>query len=446
VQAARVGYVAGLAYFSVMFSWFGETAGALVGPYAFALVLVPAAVEALAFAACGALSAYANTRLPLALRPLAYAGAFTLCEWARSSGLLGIPFAQLGVSAVDGPLAPLGSFIGAYGLTFVLCSISGYLFVAIANPAVRRTSLAAFGIVVLCGVAAWWWWPARVLERPTVPIAAIQGNIKQGLKWTPASVRLAIDRYVASTSALVGTHVRLVAWPETVIAEYLSGDPVLRAKLSELARTVDAPILVGSIDALDRTTYYNSLFIFNTDGTLRVYHKHQLVPFAEFLPAASIFGAIPGADYISRFSAGQAVATQTLGSLTIGPLICWESAFADLAYDEVRQGAQVFVIATDDGWFGQTSGPFQHAQIAQMRAVETGRWVIRAAATGISEIIAPNGVPTVRVPLDTERTMLGSIGPPQPTVFSRIGPNTIVFCIALLLAALLGFGRRETRT
>ena len=445
-QAARVGYVAGLVYFSVMFSWFGETAGALVGPFALALVLVPAAVEALAFAACGALSAYANTRLPFALRPLAYASAFTLCEWARSSGLLGIPFAQLGVSAVDGPLAPLGAFIGAYGLTFVLCLISGYLFVAIADSAARRAALAAFGIVAVCGAAAWWWWPARVVERPTVPVAAIQGDIKQGLKWTPDSVRLAIDRYVGTTSALAAAHVRLVVWPETVIAEYLSGDPVLRSKLSILARKIDAPILVGSIDAIDRTTYYNSLFIFNTDGTMRVYHKHQLVPFAEFLPAASILGGIPGADYISRFSSGQTVAPQTVGSLTIGALICWESAFADLAYDEVRQGAQVLVVATDDGWFGQTSGPFQHAQIAQMRAVETGRWVVRAAATGISEIIAPDGVPTIRAPLDTERTILGSIGPPQPTAFSRIGPNTIVFCLTLLLAALLFVRRPATRT
>jgi len=436
-QAARVGYVSGVIYFSIMFGWFGETAGALVGPFAFVLVLVPAAVEALAFAACGALSAYATARLPSTLRPLAYASSFTLCEWARSNGLLAIPFAQLGISQTDAPLAPLGAFVGAYGITFVLCTISGYLFVALIDPPARRVAAAALGIIVASGVAAWWWWPARSVVPPSIRVAAVQGNVKQGLKWSAASIRLAIDRYTARTNAIASLRPRLIVWPETVIAEFLSDDPDLRGRFSTLARALDAPIIVGSIDAIDRTTYYNSLFIFTTDGGMRVYHKHQLVPFAEFLPAASILGEIPGANFISRFSSGTPPGAVPVGTLVIGPLICWESAFADLAYAEARQGAQFFVVATDDGWFGQTSGPFQHAQIAQMRAIETGRWVLRAAATGISEIIAPNGKPTIRAPLDVEETIVGDVGPPQPTVFSRIGPNAIALVLAILLAALL---------
>lgn len=420
-----------------MFSWFGETAGALVGPFGFVIVLAPAAVEALAFAACGALSAYASSRLPITLRPLAYASAFTLCEWARSNGVLGIPFAQLGVSQAAGPLAPVGAFIGAYGITFVLCAISGYLFIAVVDRTARRTALAAFALIALGCTGAWWWWPARTVPPPAIRVAAIQGNVKQGLKWTPDSVRLAIDRYTARTVAAASFRPQLVVWPETVIAEFLSGDPNLRAKFSALARTLAVPILVGSIDAVDQTTYYNALFIFDVDGTVRVYRKHQLVPFAEFLPAASILGNIPGANFISRFSSGALPGPLRVGTLLIGPLICWESAFADLAYAEARDGAQFFVVATDDGWFGQTSGPFQHAQIAEMRAIETGRWVVRAAATGISEIIAPDGSTTLRAPLDVEMTLLGEVGAPQPTFFSLIGPNVIALALAVLFAGLL---------
>jgi apolipoprotein N-acyltransferase len=435
--AARVGYIAGLVYFSVMFSWFGETAGALVGPFAFTLVLVPAAVEALAFAACGALSAYANLRVRPELRPLAYAAAFTLCEWARSNGLLGIPFAQLGVSQADGLLAPLGAYVGAYGITFVLCALSGYFYLLVVDRRAWRTTACALASIAVATFAAWWWWPARTVAPPTIPVAAIQGNVKQGLKWSPASVWLAIDRYIDATRAAGAAHPRLVVWPETVIAEELSNDPVLRAKFSYLARSIGAPIVVGSIDALDRNTYFNSLFIFTPDGKMNVYHKHQLVPFAEFLPAASILGKVPGAQFISRFTPGPYVRTESAGGLIFGPLICWESAFADLAYAEVREGAQFLVVATDDGWFGETSGPFQHAQIAQMRAIETGRWVVRAAATGISEIIAPNGRPTIRAPLDVQMTILGKVGLPQPTLFSVIGPNTIALGLALLLLGLL---------
>ncbi len=428
-----------------MFGWFGETAGALLGPLGFVIVLVPAAVEALAFAACGALSAYASARLPVLLRPLAYAAAFTLCEWARSNGFLAVPFAQLGVSQVGSPLAPLGAYVGAYGITFTLCVISGYAFVACVEPAARRGAAGALALVAILCTAAWWWWPARTVPPPGIRVAAIQGNVKQGLKWTPDSIRLAIDRYTARTAAAAAFRPRLVVWPETVIAEYLSADPALRAKFSDLARTLDVPIMVGSIDAVDASTYYNALFTFSPDGGVRVYRKHQLVPFAEFLPAASILGNIPGANFISRFSSGPLPSAQPIGSLIVGPLICWESAFADLAYAEARDGAQFFVVATDDGWFGQTSGPYQHAQIGEMRAIETGRWLVRAAATGISEIVAPDGSTTVRVPLDVEMTLLGEVGPPQPTLFSRIGPNAVALALALLLGGLL-LRYRDART
>lgn len=426
-----------------MFSWFGDTAGALVGPFGFVIVLVPAAVEALAFAACAALSAHASARLPYAQQPIAFAAAFTVCEWARSSGTFGVPFAQLGVSQVAGPLAPLGAYAGAYGITFCLCLLSGYLFVALADPGSRRVAAGALAAVALASLAAWWWWPARVVPAPSIPVAAVQGNVVQGLKWTPAAVDLGIARYIAMTDALIGRGPRIVVWPETVVAEFLSGDPPLRARLSALARTLGAPIVVGSLDEVDPQTYFNALFIFAPDGTTQVYHKHQLVPFAEFLPAASLLGRMPGAEYISRFTAAPAVGVERAGGLAIGPLLCWESAFAELAYDEVREGAQVLVVSTDDGWFGTTSGPYQHAEIAQMRAIETGRWVIRAAATGISEIVAPDGRVTGSVPIGVQATLASAIGPPQPTAFDAIGPNAIALACALLYLALILIPRRR---
>ena len=116
-------------------------------------------------------------------------------------------------------------------------------------------------------------------------------------------------------------------------------------------------------------------------------------------------------------------------------MICWESAFGDLAYAEVRSGAQVLVVATDDAWFGTTSGPYQHAQIAQLRAIESGTYVVRAAATGISGIIAPDGTWQSQAPLEEQQVVFGSVGKPVGSLFAHVGPSRV--WIGLILIYLL---------
>ncbi len=123
-----------------------------------------------------------------------------------------------------------------------------------------------------------------------------------------------------------------------------------------------------------------------------MYDKRQLVPFAEWFPGRAFLSWLP---YIAALNGGLTPGQNRRrlrnDCAPIAPLICWESAFADLAYAQVRRGAQLLVISTDDAWFGKTSGPYMHAQIAQLRAIETGAYVVRAAATGMSGIIAPDG-------------------------------------------------------
>lgn len=427
-----------------MFSWFGETAGSFVGPLGFVIVLGPAVCEALAFAGTACLSAALVRRLPAASHPLLFAAAFTLLEWARSNGLLGVPFAQLGVTQVEGPLAALGAFAGVYGITFALCALAGYLLL-LAAPAHRRAGIAGLLTIALFAAAAWSLWPARHAPPATIRVAAIQGDIKQSLKWTGPALALAVDRYLRLTQASAPFHPQLVVWPETVITTYLSNDPGLQARFAAVARSLGTTLIAGSLEHQASGNDYNALWIYGPDGAAQIYEKHQLVPFAEFLPAASLLGSIPVTKIISGFASGPEPRAIYSNGLALGPLICWESAFSDLAFEESREGAQLLVIATDDAWFGESAGPFQHAQIAQMRAIETGRWIVRAAATGISGIIAPDGRYVSRTPLDTEDTVLGEVGAPAPTFFSRIGPNAIALACALVLAALLGLALRPAR-
>lgn len=440
-RAFSLGWLAGTIFFCINFAWWTHTIGHDVGPFwAGAAVFICAIVQALAWGATGALFVLARRRAPAPLAALAGAAAFTVGEWLRSIGPVGIPFAQLGYTQAETPLRVFGAYIGSFGITFVLCAIG-----AIAADAIRRRTAvpaATFAIVLLVAwIACWIAWPARRATPPTIPVLAVQGNIVQTLKWQPGSLQLAVERYTSMTRAGSAVHPKLVVWPETVIAirgEGLNDDPSLESTFASLATTMRATLVVGSIEARDGN-YYNALFIYQPHGARQIYEKRQLVPFAEDFPAQSLFFWLP---FVGSLNGGFAAGTTdgvypTAAGLSIAPIICWESAFAELVHAQVARGAQVLVVSTDDAWFGTTSGPYQHAQISQLRAIENGEWLVRAAATGVSGIIAPDGHWTQRAPMDEQSNVAGSIGPPPGSLFAHIGPTPIVLVLALLYLVIV---------
>nr|MDQ2681403.1 apolipoprotein N-acyltransferase [Candidatus Eremiobacteraeota bacterium] len=171
-------------------------------------------------------------------------------------------------------------------------------------------------------------------------------------------------------------------------------------------------------------------------GLAGVYDKRQLVPFAEDFPGKRFLFWLPYVGKLNGNFGNGHIAGVYPGPLAFAPLICWESAFADLAHAQLRNGAQLLVISTDDAWFGESAGPFQHAEIAQMRAIESGTWVVRAASTGVSGIIAPDGRYTERSILDRRAVVLGDVGPPSGSVFAKIGPRPIALALIVLYLVL----------
>jgi apolipoprotein N-acyltransferase len=434
-HAALLGWFSGMIFFSLDFAWVGHTVGHYIGLFGPFLALGPACVEAPFFALAGTLCAFAYKRMPPAVAPLGAAAAFTICEWLRSIGVLAAPFDQLGYTQADSPLRALAAYAGTYGITFVLCVIGAYLADAL-HRRTWRNFCVAIAAVAIVTFAAWFAWPARRLPPPTIPVAAIQGNIAQSLKWN--SLKLAVRRYSAMTRAASARHPRLIVWPETVITTDLEGDPVLLPRFKALARQIGTTIVAGSLD-IRGPDVYNALYVFSPSGAYSVYDKRQLVPFAEWFPGREFLSWLP---YVAALNGGLTPGTSAgvyeTTALPIAPLICWESAFSDLAYAQIRNGAQLLVISTDDAWFGETSGSYMHAQIAQLRAVETGAYVVRAAATGISGIIAPDGTWQARSRLQTRTVVQGRVGPRLWTIFSSIGPTNIaVLLIGLYALPLL---------
>jgi apolipoprotein N-acyltransferase len=446
-RAFFLGWLCGIVFYTIAFWWWSTTIQTVVGPLAYAAVIAGAALEGLAIACAGIMTVIAQRRVTPALVPFAAALAFAITEWVRSIGVIGVPFGQLGTTQVETPLRALGAFIGTSGLTLVLFALGAYAAYAL-QMRTWRAFASCLVLTIAIASAAWIAWPARHIAAPRIPVVAIQGNIAQSLKWQPGSLARAVTVYTAMTRIAIAHHPQLIVWPETVIAlngEGLNADPGLIAQFTSLAAQADTTIVAGSI-RIDGARVYNSLFLFTPAGVSGVYDKRQLVPFAEHFPGKQFLFWLPYIGALNgNFAQGNGSGVFSTGAgLSIGALICWESAFGDLAYDEVRNGAQVLVIATDDAWFGTSSGPYQHAQIAQMRAIESGEYVVRAAATGVSGIIAPDGAWQTRLPLDVPGEAAGFVGPPTRSFFAHMGPTRLwFFLIALYLIVVLFAGRAD---
>jgi apolipoprotein N-acyltransferase len=230
-------------------------------------------------------------------------------------------------------------------------------------------------------------------------------------------------------------------WPETVIPTDLAGAPKLQEQFRALAASLGTTLIVGALERRNDVPY-NTLWFIDRNGVERIYRKRQLVPFAETLPGERFLRVLPITRFISHFGSGTEASVIPIGERRVAPLICWESEFPAIITPQVRHGADVLVISTDDAWFGESDGPYQHAQIAQMRALETGRWVVRAGATGISGIIAPNGKFTTRTVLNTVAVVTGDIGDAVDTPFNHLRPDDILLVAALLDFSLLYVGWR----
>lgn len=461
-RAFFTGWFAGTIFFAINYSWFTYTVGSYVGSLAFAVVLIPALVEALAWALSAVCFAVALRLCPAWLAPVAAAAAFTVFEWLRSIGPVAVPFAQIGYSQTSTPLGIFAAYIGCFGVTFVVMLLGGYLALAVRTRRARALATCAV-IVGIAWAACYAAWPARHTVVPTLRVAAVQGNIPQSLKAN--DVQLGVDRYTAMTKRLAPLHPALVIWPETVILTNLNFSDrywalsqlapdersdieaqkayaaKLRAQFAALAKSLNTTLVVGSQDLHngdEGLKIYNALYTFAPTGALmNVYDKRQLVPFAESLPAPAIFGHLPSANLIGRFGHGRVNAVIPAGGMLFAPLICWESAFADLVHAQLQGGAQVLIVPTDDAWFGDSSGTYQHAQIAQMRAIESGEWVVQAASTGISGIISPDGRWVESLQLDKQGVVVGNVGLPPGSFFARIGPDPVAYGCAVLYVLLI---------
>jgi apolipoprotein N-acyltransferase len=242
-----------------------------------------------------------------------------------------------------------------------------------------------------------------------------------------------------------------VLWPETATTIYLRGDPALLERLRRLSEEVGTPLLVGSLDRREGPAgrFLNSAFFLTGQGITAKYDKIHLVPFGEYVPLASLLGFIKGwAEFISECGEGDTETIVPLPGAPFGTVICYEVIFPELFRGFVVRGASFMANITNDAWFGETSGPWQHLGTLPLRAVEHRVAIARSANTGVSAFVEPTGRIGPMLPL-LERGVLHRRLPlrARTTLYTRFG-DWLVYAGAGAGAIAAGFAffRRSPAT
>jgi len=388
----------------------------------------------------------------LAAAPLVWVAA----ELGRTYILTGFPWALLGYSQAEVlPIAQLASLFGVYGVSALVAAASA----AAANVVVAEAGERLRPAVVVAGlllvVGAWGRGRVEAAEwtrtGEPVRVGLVQGNVDQGQKWDPARATFIFTNYLEMTRQAVARGAQLVLWPESSTPFYFE-EPRDRAdadRLRALARQAHVPILVGS-DEIERGVppkYFNSAFLVRDDGsTGGVYRKMHLVPFGEYVPfKRMLFFAAPLVEAVSDFSEGDRPVLLPVGGHLISTSICYEIVYPNLVRQFVTGGSELLTTITNDAWFGRTSAPYQHFAQASMRAIETGRYLVRSANTGISGIVDPYGRVLDRTLIYQPAVVVGEARFLRTTtVYTRIGD---VFAYASVVAtlALVVISRRRVQ-
>lgn len=392
-------------------------------------------------------------RIPL-LRPFAFAALWTVFEWSTTQTWMGVPWGRLALGQIEmKPMLGVASLFGSYAVTFLIVAVNALIAEIAVSP--KKT--------VVCGVVAaalfvgnlgfgLVWYNREPRAEQTVTAAVLQGNISSYEKWGNDSLNRTKTVYGDMTRAAAADGAELIVWPETAVPYVLNQSSALRNWVADLAEECDVTILVGALyhDAAGRE--YNVLYEILPNGSISetVYAKRHLVPFGEYVPMRQLFVTlIPPLAELSALdddlSAGTSSALFETEWGEIGSLICFDSIYETLTTGSVRDGADLMVISSNDSWFYDSAAVYQHEVQARLRAIESGRWFLRAANTGISSVITPRGDAKGTVAPLAEGYLVETVGlTSSRTLYSRIGNLFVYLCMAFAFALVpIGYFRKR---
>lgn len=445
-QAALRGWWFGFGLFASGTSWVYVSIhdyGGASAPLAFFLTVVFVAGLGLLLALFGWLWArFFRQNTHSISNALAFAALWVAIEAFRGWFLTGFPWLYIGYSQLHGPLAGFAPLGGVWLVSFVLALSSILLVTLWKNPHWPSRLGSVLLLLVICGLG--FTLQSKQWTEPSgepLSVTAIQGNIEQNLKWDPAQIEAQLVLYQSLTLNAKASD--LVIWPETAV-------PILKDQaqgyLDSIERMIsqhDSALITGvpirQNDENGNLRYYNA--ITTLGDSQGEYRKQKLVPFGEYVPLQEVLrGLIAFFDLpMSDFARGPSQqAPLNAKGYKIAPYICYEVVYPEFATELAAQ-SDILLTISNDTWFGTSIGPMQHLQMAQMRALEAGRWMIRATNNGVSALIDPRGHITVTVPQFQQAVLRGSVVPMQgltPYLRWQSWP-LILLCALCLIPAVL---------
>lgn len=413
----------------------------------------------------------------LLIVPAAWVGLDVVRSWLFT----GIPWMDLGYGLFREPLLIQAADLGGHHLiTFFIVQINALLYWLIncifstTRIPKRQYVLAALACLLLyCagGYSMLRWQQvksdAAVAEKAI--IAAVQGNIDQGEKWSPALKEKTVDRYLSLSDQAIHKKERpyLIVWPETALPFYPHREPLM-SQVRDFAQERQVYLLTGApyftvtpeqnktsteyaSNSLRPVEYFNSALMLDNSGTQTGrYNKQHLVPFGEYVPLSDYFWFIkPLVELVGDFTPGNSSKPLEAGKIRAGMLICFESIFPSIARRTTAAGANLLVSLTNDAWYGKSSAPQHSWAMTVMRAVENRRGLVRAANTGISGFVAPTGAISGESGLFTAEALVGSVPlMTEQTFFVQGGYWFGSFCLSLtglLLLSRVFIARHQRR-
>ncbi|MES2983668.1 MAG: apolipoprotein N-acyltransferase [Pseudomonadota bacterium] len=377
---------------------------------------------------------------------LRFALLWVAVEYLRSIGMFGFPWGLLGYVALASlPVMQTAALIGTFGLS-LLAALLGLLPLVFLRAMPKKQRVCWCVAAVLLLVASYGYGTLRLPPHTALSdttLRIVQPNIPQTLKGTREGQAESINTLRALTRQAGTTAPQVTIWPETAYPFTVRGDQ------GPLLMPNSGLLLTGAVRAAttaDGFAVWNSLLAMDPMGTIQAsYDKHQLVPFGEFVPLRSVLPLDKITPGNVDFSRGEGVRTLTLGGMpSFSPLVCYEVIFPWMAADNAAR-PEWLVNVTNDGWYGNSPGPYQHFDMARMRAVEQGLPLVRAANSGISAVIDPHGRVTAALPLSTRGLLDAPLPRPlPPTPYAQWGETLIVAALVLSwFGSLLLFRRAK---
>jgi len=370
-------------------------------------------------------------------------------EWARAFAISGFPWANMGYTQTPlNMLIQFADITGVYGMSWLVVLGNTAIYGFLRNFS-RKSGIAVLAVCIAAALIYGFWRTGRIeaaqARNASMNVGIIQGNIAQNQKWDPAFEAETVNRYaVLSEQCTKKAPVPdILVWPESAMPFFYGIDEDMSAEVDRIVKGIGKPLLFGSIGvtmAEGRPRLLNRAYLLDENaGLVGGYAKQHLVPFGEYVPysnllffvhhiaAAGSMDFVPGRDPGPVFFRG----------LPMGVLICYEAIFPQISRETVRRGARILMNITNDAWYGDTGGPYQHLEIARWRAIEFRVPLVRAANTGISAVFDATGRECGRLALNTDGVLTCGVHPMlYLSFYAKYGDVFAWFCVIVSFCAI----------